>query len=112
MFCIIKALILMLVGFVESFIASLNSLAVNRDKRMMAFWTQILNISIGLLTLKYLLKDYESFLSVIPYMLIYAIGMAFGDVIAINFNQFIEKVVKISLGKKRKKKSKTTKIYR
>ncbi len=100
---ILNILLFFVIGFVECFLTSLNSKQRQYSHKLMTFVTAFINIIIWYYILKSVMEGNLSNIVVI----FYAFGWAFGDVQAIRFAHYLEK-----LCKKRGFKRKIKRLYR
>jgi len=103
---IIKCIIYFIVGIVESFGVSLNTKFIQRNKKLYSFVISFVNILIWGYVLLGFIEGIGHYI-----LFFYALGFGTGDVLAITFDNYLEKLAKIKglsfkkkLKYKRKKK--------
>lgn len=100
---LIKLPLFFIVGVVECFGQCLNIKFIQRSKYLLSFISAFINILIWAFVLSAIVENiHESYLVIISY----AFGYALGDVCAIKFDGYLEKLAKLRGFKLRKKKRK------
>lgn len=100
---IFKYIIIAIIGLIESFGGSINMKFLQRSKKLFCFITAFFNILLWYFIISMIIEDIAN----IWLIFVYATSYAFGDVLAITFDQKLEKIAKTySVKRKRKKKLK------
>ena len=81
---------LALAGYWESLGGALNNKFVNKNKRLFSFITAYFNVLVWYFVLRALFSSDKGWLII----QVYAVGYALGDVGAINFDMFLDKLAK------------------
>ena len=99
---IYKFLCVFFLGLIECFCLALNTKFVVRNKRILSFITSFINIMIWAYIVTMTVENMGNFFIIATY----GIGFGIGDVLAIQFDKYLDIIVKLK-GLKFKKRKKT-----
>lgn len=92
---IFKTITVFSIGIIECFLISLNTKLLQKNKKILCFITSFINI---LVWYKVILLATDKLQSI--YILPYALGFATGNVLAIIFDSYLDKVIQFKRRKK------------
>lgn len=96
----IQYLVLFIIGLIESFGLGLNTKFLQKNKEIPCFFMSLFNQVIWYLMLRSVTENIENFIL----CSFYFVGYAFGDVVAIRFDKYLDKIARFR-GFKLKKKN-------
>ena len=103
MLSILRFLELFAIGVIECFLSALNTKFLQKNKKLLCFIVSYISILIWWFVLRLMVNDINN----VAIINIYAIGFALGDVLALMFDGYLDKIAKIKGYKvKRKRKVK------
>lgn len=81
---------LFIIGIVENFLLALNIKLLQRNKKLKCFIVSFIGIIIWYYVIATVVENLFKLIVIVSY----ALGFALGDVLAIQFNQYLEKVAR------------------